>query len=511
MSLRRLAATAALLLLILNANAQNIMETTPLPEPRHFHGTAVMGDFLYVFGGADGKNQVTKSVMKAPLAPDGRVGPWSPATELPNPRLYIANSTLVLNDVVYIIGGASEILGNNTAYGDALWSKPLPNGQLTPWQRTERFGDGFDATAAVSTPGHIHVIGGEDSHDVVHSKVITNQLYSDGSFGKWEAGPELPYPVWFHHAGVAAGRVYVWGGRSDASLKPEDVKPLPYVLSSPILGTGKLGAWRRESNDLPGGMYSGAATVAGYYLMTFAPRYAGGQVNNDIWWTYATPNGLVPWQRRPNSLPVRVYHCVAPDYRRGCIYIPAGRPTKTPIKASERVFYMRLSGQARNIAERTWAEREAAHSFTVSAFPPPDAGGGLTAGRDDAKKLSYIADTRLSSQALAGFQTPTAARENAQKNKKPMVIYFNLAQAEPCRQQIAQLKTEEFSQLLPYAEFAWIDTQEYPQLTQQLGVYRVPTWVFYDAQGAEVARHTKVMSYKDIAGQLLSAAGTQPR
>src|SRR5690606_20895377 len=138
-------------------------------------------------------------VLKAPLAPDGSVGPWSPATELPDPRLYIANSTLVLNDVVYIIGGDAAVLESGTAHRNALWSKPLPNGQLTPWQITEPFGSGFVATAAVSTPGHIHVIGGMDASDTVHNKVLTNQLYSDGSFGRWEPGPDLPFPLWFHH------------------------------------------------------------------------------------------------------------------------------------------------------------------------------------------------------------------------------------------------------------------------------------------------------------------------
>lgn len=463
-----------------------------------------MGDHLYVFGGAVGENQKTTSVLKAPLAPDGRVGQWSKVTALPEPRLYIANSTLVLNDVVYIIGGATEILGSNTAHNDAVWTKPLPNGQLTPWQRTSTFGNGFIATAAVSTPGHIHVIGGMDNNDHPHNQVWTNQLYSDGSFGKWEQGPQLPYPLYFHHAGVAGGRVYVWGGKAGSE---DEAVPLVYVISAPILGSGKLGPWRRDNIDLPGGMYSGAATIAGYYLMTFAPRYQGGQLCSDIWWTYATPSGLTPWQRRPNQLPVRVYHCVAPDYRRGCIYIPGGRPTKTPIEPTDRVFYMRLSGQAREVAERTWAAQEAAHSWTVSAFPPPEKEQALGDGREDAKKLTYIADRRLAESAVEGFLTVTQAREQAQKEKKPLIMYFNLAQAEPCRKQVEAIVAEEFAQLTPHAKFAWIDTQEYPQLTQQLGVYRVPTWIFYDAEGIERSRQMRVLTSRDLARGLVAMSG----
>jgi hypothetical protein len=70
------------------------------------HGAAVLGDYLYVFGGAKETLGWTDSTQVAPVYPDGSLGAWLETTPLPENRHYIANGTVTLNDVVYIAGGA---------------------------------------------------------------------------------------------------------------------------------------------------------------------------------------------------------------------------------------------------------------------------------------------------------------------------------------------------------------------------------------------------------------------
>jgi hypothetical protein len=492
--------------------AQNLLPITPttdLPLARGFHGSAVMGEFLYLFGGAisegvsretDIEDQTSTEVWRGRIMPNNDVTDWARTTPLPAPRFYIANSTLVLNDVVYILGGSSAIVSGER-FRTAIWSKPLPNGTLTPWQTSEPMpGDGVSTPAAVSTPGHIHVIGGLGKGADVQNTVWTIPVYPDGSLARWEAGPPLPTPLWFHSAGVVAGRVYTWGGLN-AEGQGKRV-PLPYIFSAPIRSNGKLGPWRTERVVLPMGFYSASSAVAGPYLMSFMPRYQDGVLSSDVWFTRITPRGMDPWSRRPAQIPNRVYHAVAPNYRMGTIYISGGRGPifETPLLRKSSFF--QLNEQARREAEQGWMAAQTAHANSVSALAAQLEGGPRTQGGD--RLLTYLADQRLQEGAVPGFMTITEARAKAERERKPLVMYFLIKDAQPCiEQRDLLLNNPEFAALTDVVCFAWIDATEYPQLCQQIGVYRAPTWVFYTASGDELGRRIGVMSPRDIAAGIL--------
>lgn len=480
-----------------------------MPEGRGFHGSAVLGDYLYVFSGqrGDGQNREPEfadaSVWKARIHGRSQLGEWEKTTPLPEPRYYIANSTLVLNDVVYIVGGGKQALGGDS-HATAIWSKPLPNGTLTPWQTSSSFPGGTSCPASVSTPGHIHVIGGLVTAEQVSNQVWTNPVRDDGSLSSWLPGPPMPIPMWFHQAGVVAGRVYVWGGLCESESGPRN--PLPYVISSPILSTGKLGAWRREQQMLPVPFYSAATTNAGPFLMSFSPRYQGDQVSNDVWFTRIGPQGMEPWRRKPTDLTNKVYHAVAPDFRRGVIFLNGGRGPERQSPLTIKGSAFGLTAEAARAAEQTWIAAQTAHSNSASSLAASleqstQSGSG---SRDEQRALSYLADRSLKQGAVEGFMTITEARNRAEREGKPLIMYFSLADAIPCREQKQHLETEKFAQLLPYAAFAWIDTGEYPQLCQQMGVYRVPTWIFFDKHGEKRGMRIGVMTPEELVAGLLS-------
>ncbi len=477
-----------------------IFPSQSLPQPRGFHGTAAMGEYLYVFGGTSntGTEAPTNTTLKARIQPNGQVGDWQPTTPLPQPRHYISNSTLVLNDVVYIVGGSSGPI-SNTHYNTAIFSRPLPNGTLLPWTESQPFpGEGLTTVTAVSTPGHIHIIGGlktdssSKSYPVVD--VWTNTIYSDGSMGSWTPGPSLPFPLWFHSAGVSSGRVFVWGGLP--TYKSDVVSP--YMLSAAILGSGRLGTWRRENVSLPRGFYSSSASVAGPYLISFSPRYVNGTHSNDLWFCQITPTGPSQWIRRSTQIRNQVYMASAPDYRYGFIFLNGGRNKRGGTMLDSSVFF-RLTPQAQRIAEERWLQAQLAHANTAAALPAPQQG-------QQQVTLSYLADKEVSASAIPGFQSYSAAREEAGRQKKPLVLFFSVDGTAPCEEQKNFLMTPEFQKLLPVASFAWVETREYPQLVQQLGVYRVPTWIFYDSNGTEItnARRVGVQQATDLAKTILT-------
>ncbi|MBX3728311.1 MAG: hypothetical protein KF858_03930 [Candidatus Sumerlaeia bacterium] len=485
-----------------------ITPTTDMPMARGFHGSAVMGEFLYLFGGAisdgqsrDNEDQTVTEVWRARIAPNNDLTDWARTTPLPAPRFYIPNSTLALNDVVYILGGSSAVLGGDN-YRTAIWSKPLPNGTLTPWQTSEPIPSehGFSGPAAVSTPGHLHLIGGLGANGTVHNTVWTIPVYPDGSLARWEPGPALPTPIWFHAAGVVAGRVYVWSGLTDDT--PGKRVPLPYVFSAPIRSNGKLGPWRTERTIIPVGFYGAPSTVAGPYLMSFMPRYHTGTLTNEVWFTRITPRGMDPWSRRPAPVPNRVYHAVAPNYRMGTIYISGGRGPEFQTPLLRKSSYFQLNEQARREAEQSYMAAQTAHTNSVSALAAQLEGGARAQGPD--RLLTYLADQRLQEGAVPGFMTITEARAKAERERKPLVMYFLIKDAQPCvEQRDLLLNNPEFAALTDVVCFAWIDATEYPQLCQQIGVYRAPTWVFYTASGDELGRRIGVMSPRDIAAGIL--------
>jgi len=479
-----------------------IVPAKPLAGARGFHGSAVLGNYLYVFGGTldpDGAGKTiekaTSTVMKAPILPTGETGPWEETTPLPQPRHYIGNSTLVVNDMVCILGGSNAPL-NGTVFATALYTRPLPNGTLLPWTESAPFGNsGLTTVTAVSTPGHVHVIGGLGNNSA-RAEVWSNAIYSDGSMGTWFEGPKLPFPLWFHSAGVAGGRVYIWGGLPTSKKD----KISPYMLSAAILGSGKLGEWRTETVRLPVPFFRGVSSVAGPYLFTISPSYSDTDESNDVWFTQITPNGPTAWTRRQTQIPNRVYTASAANYRQGTMFVGGGRTARGK-EMLDAMCMFRLTSQARQLAEQGWMAAQLAHANTVAALPAPDASGQTAAQ----PTLSYLADSKLRVGAVDGFATYSAARADSAKNGKPLVLYFNISGAAPCEQQNEQLRNDVFGQLRSAASFAWIDTQDYPQLVQQLGVYRVPTWVFYDKTGNEVqpARRVGVQTAPDLAALIL--------
>lgn len=447
-----------------------IVLSTPLPQPRAFHGSAVLGGFLYVFGGTVTAGAIEKpstTVLKAPILPNGNIGQWTPTTPMPQPRHYIGNSTLVINDTVYILGGAAGPL-DDTLYRTAIYTRPGPDGTLEPWKESAPLGTpGLVTVTAVSTPGHVHTIGGKGPNNPV-SEVWTNAVNPDGSISVSFPGPKLPRPLWFHSAGAVAGRVYIWGGLPTA----ENTGPSGEMLSAPILASGTLGPWRVETQKLKKPFFRGMASVAGPYLFTFCPSYGLVPANGDVWFCRVTASGPGQWMFRETDIKSRIYSAAATDYRQGTIFVSGGRIRRAKEMVTE-VSMLRLSPEAREMAEQDWTTAQMAHADTVSAVS------------SEMGTPNYAADAQLGPGAVAGFLPYAKARTEAAKSGKPLVLYFNLDGVRPCKAQNELLADPKFRELAPAANFAWVDSKANPQLVQQLGVYRVPTWVFYDRAGAE--------------------------
>lgn len=457
-----------------------------LPQGRAFHGLAVLRGYVYALGGsveaAKGEQVPATVTHVAKVLPDGTLTGWIPTTPLREARHYINNSTVVMNDVVYVLGGATLPL-NGKLIDTVAWTRPMPDGHLEPWRYSEPFAPtGLSCSAAFATPGYLHITGGLLDEDQVSRDVWSVPINRDGSLGKWEKSPPMPEPLWFHSAGVVGSRVYVWGGLKVPGSKK--IEPTKSIVSAPILASGRLGEWRVESIELPVGMYSASPAVAGPYLFAVCPRMAGGRRTTDVWWTYVRPDGMVEWTKRETPLVNSVYHATATDYRLGHIYVSGGK-SGPGVMPAPHTNYLKLGERARIMAEEAWLKLQGGTAQQVADASDSVAAANVASTPAAASAANTTTGGSIVPNWFVGWDEGQSANL---RQRKPLVVYYYNEVARGCREQAAALADTTLQSTSSRVVFAAINTRDTPQVAQQNAVFRVPTWIFYDGTGAERAR-----------------------
>lgn len=456
-----------------------------LPGPRQMYGSVVLGDYIYLIGGnnqgkGDSPEGYTTDVERAMIKPDGTLASWGKTTPLSSSRSYINNSTIALNDVVYIGGGydgKKDIHCNNI-----MWTRPLPNGHLENWRESVSFpGEGVSCTCVVATPGYIHIIGGSHISGAISSLVWSATVAADGSITGWEKGNQLPTPLWFHCAGIAGGRVWVWGGLTSNDNNSTNRT----VFSAPILASGKIGQWSASNTQLQMPFYSASGTVCGAYLLSFCPRYTGGNFSNDIWFAAVTPQGLSPWIKQTTDMNSKLFVGVATDYRRDFVYIPGGRINQIEEETSldKNVYFFTLKRQA--------ASDSKSENIVKMETTTPGA-------QDSQTRLSYMQQKQPPIQSLTGFIPYENARTIALQQKKPMVVYLYHTKTKKCLEQAQILQTFNPINYGGNVIFAEMDTINFPQFAQQYGIFKIPCWLFFDSNGSEKSRNIGVLQLNEL-------------
>lgn len=441
--------------------------TEPLPIPRQMYGTTILGNYLYVIGGniqgkGDDPEGYVLTVEKAYINPDGTLQKWTQTTPLPANRSYIHNSTLALNDIVYVVMGidGQKTLATKTIF----WTKPRTDGHLEPWRESPPYpGPGIKLSTAVATPGYIHILGGKDLNNAPINEVWCAMVGTDGAITGWEKGAPLPISLYFHCSAIAGGRVWVWGG-----LKDNNITLNKQIFSAQVLSSGKIGPWVLCPTTLKMPFYNAAVTVSGPYLLSFGPHYAPELFGNDIWFASVQPDGLSEWQKIPNDISPKLYIGVATDYRRGFVYIPGGRINRDEDERSldKNVYYLKLAASS---------QEDVQNESTM-----PDLKYGPASGN---AQLSYIQQNLKTSSSFPGFFPYEQGRQMAQSQLKPLVLYFYTQQATQCIQQDQILQDYNAARYQGKVIFAEVNTLDFPQISQQYGVFWVPCWIFFDSNG----------------------------
>jgi len=448
--------------------AQPVAEVLPMPVGRIMHGSAVLGDHLYAAGGvlitADEKDDFTSTVVGANIRADGSLGAWFDARPLPHNRRYVEAATVVLEDVLYIAGGIS---GETSYAKTVLWSKEESPGILADWVESPPFSErGAMFVTAVTTPGHLHLVGGAEGDDEgmrqPTAEVTTAPLEADGAITRWVKGPPMPQALWAHQAATAGGRLWVWGGLPTAKYEPRSYS----IYSAPLLASGGVGEWSESPVRLGASMQAGVSTAAGPFLISFMPRIEG-KIDWNIWFAQLQADGQPgPWQSLAAGLPNRAYFSLANDYRRGRIYVVGGKEQRGDYPYDPRVFTLTLA------AEVVSVPGEAGEQPAVAGASVAGASASVAAPAAPADPSSYF----------IGYDS--ARRIASLPPGRPLLVLFHHPGSRASQQQMVALEdTARLQALTSRAVFSLVDVRQHAQLAQQLGITRTPTWLVYDRQG----------------------------
>jgi N-acetylneuraminic acid mutarotase len=187
----------------------------PLPQPTAAGSSVVVGDKLYVAGGAPQTFNVPPPI--APYADlqiyDFETERWSFGPEMPDPRHHTGGATV--DGMLYVAGGRGEedhSLSTFERYDPAT----------DEWKSMAELPLGVASPGLVAVDGKLVIVGGEDQKDWEEGKgwVTPSAWQYDPRTNRWSRLPDMKHER--RGGGVAAvgNRVYAIGGSYCPGLKP---------------------------------------------------------------------------------------------------------------------------------------------------------------------------------------------------------------------------------------------------------------------------------------------------
>ena len=439
-----------------------------LPVPTQMHGSVVVGDRFYIFGG-DSTGGWTDAVYSARITPQAQLADWRSEANLPDRRAYLENSVEAINDRIYIIGGSVAETsqtdeGKTTRAQDVLWTQVDREGKIAQWKRSEKFpGEPLSLLGACSDDKHLYVTGGS-SGNVLSNAIHVCDLQPDGSPTNWRSAGKLPKILRFHGAAILNNRMYVWGGQHSRNQSDATQE----VYSAPIQDAA-IGEWRTES-DMPAAVYSSTSCGFNDYVIAVGGRYVNAYPTNSLWFSQLNKEGVVlPWRTLKTNLDTRVYHSLGLDKTRGLVFISGGKNKITPDLASG------------NILEN------------VAIFK-------LTQSNDTA------IDPGLAAQSKgAMFSDLDSAMSAASASHKPVLAFLYAPDVPDCRRALDQvINTPKFQALQQNYTTTFIDvsTDRGSAASRKLSIFRVPALVEVDATGNVARKATGVRTWAEVEAML---------
>jgi Kelch motif len=247
--------------------------TTPLSEPRFYLAAAILDNYLYAIGGANGQrgqdNIPSATVERAAFRPDGSLGPWQRVAYLTTPRRGL--QTAVYRNHIYAIGGYDGVFLKSVERADVR-----QDGTLTPWQLDpeQAVVDRYIHSAA-SLGDKLYLLGGHEQNPeaISYGDVEMTRINTDGGLQPWEIQKTILKTPRFIAAAFAMNRfIYMLGGHDGRNR-------LRSVEMAPLDDQGRVGPWS-FTTPLHDERSATALAVHGDNVYVFGGMGVGGALNS---------------------------------------------------------------------------------------------------------------------------------------------------------------------------------------------------------------------------------------
>lgn len=160
-------------------------QTTPLMEARAGATTVVAQDTMVVIGGTNGRDFIS-TVEYAPINPDGTLGTWQSGPRLNEPRGF--TEAVVRGGYIYVAGGGNGPHGHNLLRSVER-AQILPDGKIGAWQKESEMLVTRRCAKLAVQGNRIYAFGGFAG--VLLDTVESAEFLPDGRLGEWRMEPEI--------------------------------------------------------------------------------------------------------------------------------------------------------------------------------------------------------------------------------------------------------------------------------------------------------------------------------
>ena len=239
----------------------------PLPTALCAESAVVVGNYLYVIGGAASSGGASANVWYSQLDPStGAPGAWTTLTNSLQVATYASNA-VAYNGYIYLIDGretnVTTPMTTEYTYVGLNGGAPTNPGCGTTWCVTTSLPSGAGAYGAnaVAYGGNIYLMNGLDSTSTGRNSVYFAPL-SSGGIGSWTPTSSTLLAGYQSVAFAANGYVYLMGGAFGGACSN-------LTQYAPFLSNGHLGNWQSTTaiptgrNEAFGAYYQGEAYFIG--------------------------------------------------------------------------------------------------------------------------------------------------------------------------------------------------------------------------------------------------------
>lgn len=224
-----------------------------LPAARSQATVAAAADGLFVIGGTNASGAATTTVWKSTLdTTNGKLGKWTDAQALSQPRA--GSLAVLIGNYLWVYGGADAngptptvlrgLVQTPAAAASPAPNAPAPASTVVRWDTNAKANlpAGRVGATGFTANGVLYLIGGSDG-STPRSEVYWSIPTGGGDITAWEHLPktDLPEAVQGGSAAVSGGTVFVSGGESSAGLLASTARA-NLSPGEPFFQLGLLGA-----------------------------------------------------------------------------------------------------------------------------------------------------------------------------------------------------------------------------------------------------------------------------